>query len=264
MVGGLEARAQLAGGEGVALVGEAPAGAVGVVKGVHPDRRLVACGVEGEVDGGGKLLCRLRPGRVGVAAEHGEELVHGHFRAVAAVPAGGGPEGHVKAHALGEPFQRQEVFGVVHKLVFYLDADDGSAVLVKEALHLLVYVPVPYLRLLHVAGVVVPDLEGLFQYPVGEAAVAGLAVAPGAYADDDVEPGGLGVCDEFSQVPVAGEVEAPLRFLVVYPEDVGGDGGYASGAHFGKLPRPVFAPVADIVVLPHHADPGLAVTLDIK
>ena len=72
--------------------------------------------------------------------------------------------------------------GVVHQLVFQLDAHNGPALLVGEALHLAVDFPVPQAGFLQVAGVVVPQGVGLLQQPVWEAAVAALAVGPGADA----------------------------------------------------------------------------------
>ena len=154
--------------------------------------------------------------------------------------------------------------GVVHQLVFQLDAHNGPALLVGEALHLAVDFPVPQAGFLQVAGVVVPQGVGLLQQPVWEAAVAALAVGPGADAYHRLQARPLARQQKGADVPVAGEVEPAFLLLVVNPEQVGGHHGDAAGFHLAQLPVPVRPGAAGEVELSHNGDPGLAVPLQVE
>src|SRR5690606_12598247 len=113
-----------------------------------------------------------------------------------------------------------------------------------------------------VGGVVGAGPQAALEKPVGEAAVAGLAVRPGAQADNDVEAVPGGGLDEGAQVAVAAPAETAGLGFVRLPEDVGGDGVEAAGAGVPERLGPAFARQARIVDLAADGEPGPAVAFD--
>ena len=97
VMGDLQAAAQFAGGEGIALVGQSPAALVPVAHQIHAHGGVVARGVEAEMMRGWKAIQRCTPRRIDISGEHRQHLVHGNLRAVSAVPPGGGVQRRVIA-----------------------------------------------------------------------------------------------------------------------------------------------------------------------
>ena len=98
----LDAPAQLAGGKGVALVGEAPAVWAGLGDLIGADSGVVAHPVEGEGVGGRQRLQGAGPGGVGVGAKDRQHLVHGDLGAADIVQPVHSPQGRLEAHLLGQ------------------------------------------------------------------------------------------------------------------------------------------------------------------
>jgi hypothetical protein len=76
-------------------------------------------------------------------------------------------------------------------------------------------------------------------HPVGKAAIADLAMAPGPQAQDYVQAEGGAQPDEGGNIQVAIETHVPLDLFVVDPEDVAGHHGDAAGLH---QPQPLLPP----------------------
>jgi hypothetical protein len=128
------------------------------------------------------------------------------------------------------------VAGLVVELVLELDAEQVRGPAVERGAEL----AEPFGDQGEVAGVVGAVPHAGLLHPVGEAAVAGLAVAPGADPQHHVETLGHAQVDEGGDVEVAAELRLAAPLDVVQPEDVGGDDGDPAGPH---QPQPLGPPV---------------------
>lgn len=149
-------------------------------------------------------------------------------------------------------------------LILNLAADDRSAILIVKALDLAGYLVVEQLDIVEILGVVGADVEVLGKNPVGNRAVAYLAVAEGAYAHDYVHAVLAAQLEEAAQVAVAGPHPLAFARLVEAPEHVGGQDVDASGAHLYDLFLPLVGGIARIVELAAHGDYGPAVARHVE
>ena len=150
------------------------------------------------------------------------------------------------------------MFFIVGQFVFKLNADNVSAILIKQALYLFINLLIPNPYFFHVVLVVVAQLVGLLQEPVRECTVSAFAVRPRTDAQNHVQVCALRFHDKLANIPVACKVKLSLGFLVVYPKQVCRDDGDAACFHFAKFPVPVFACVAHKMIFAHHANPRLS------
>ncbi|BCJ55150.1 hypothetical protein Asp14428_66250 [Actinoplanes sp. NBRC 14428] len=182
---------------------------------------------------------RRVPGRVGVdpeavavAAVQREDLLGGQ---VGAAPRGGDPQRRGQPGLPGEALEGDEVAGLVVQLVLQLDGEhravaraasgEGGGELAE-----------PFPDQFQVRRIVGPVPHGRVPDPVGEPAVAALAVAPRADPQDDVEPGRRALVEERADVEVAVEAWRVPMLDVVQPEHVRGHRRDAAGPH---LPQPL-------------------------
>jgi len=109
-----------------------------------------------------------------------------------------------------------------------------------------------------IGGVVGAGVWQLLE-PVGEAAVAGFAVIPGAGPQPDVHTVLGAELDEVAKVAAAAPVEVAFDLFVVDPDDVGGDDVDAGGLHLEDLVLPLRLGEPGEVEFAHDREPGLAV-----
>ena len=151
----------------------------------------------------------------------------------------------------------------MHILVVQLYADHRPAVPEEQAFHLLADLAVQAAHQFEKAIVGAAHFEGLAVQPVGQAAVAGLAVGKGADPQDHVQPVPLTQRHEPVQVPPPGEVKRALCFLNVVPEHIGCDDIHPAHAHLDDGVLPPGGVEAAVVALPGYRQEGLSVALQI-
>ena len=154
--------------------------------------------------------------------------------------------------------------GVAGELVFQLDADDRAAVGVEEPLKLLPDRAEPAAHLGEIPLVVRAEPERLFHKPVGETAVAALAVRPRAGTHDNLEALFLRLKHEIADGEIAGETEFALDFFVMDPEEIGGNDVDAARFQFRELGGPLVAGDARKMQFAHDRDPRLAVAHEVQ
>ena len=171
------------------------------------------------------------PKTLGVGAVERQEFAEGQGRGEVG-PAGAGVERGVEADLAGEALQGEEVFGGAAVFVLDLKGDDGAALFPEQAVELGGDGEEVAADSVEVGGGVGAGgvAEG-FNHPVRQAAVADLAVAPGAEANDHAQADRGGGGDEATQIAVAGPVAHALDLLVVDPENIGRDGVDPAGFH---------------------------------
>ena len=258
VVGGLLARADLAGSEGVTVIGQLPAVRRGGVQQVGAHRRVVAGGVEQILRREGQRIAVLGPGGVGIGRKDRQHLRRRDARPADRVPARDSVERHLEPFLHRDPFERREMVAVVHQLVFQLDADNRPAVAVEQAADLPVDAAVPCPDQRQIGRVVLPQRDALVQQPVGESAVAAFAVGPGADAQHHIQPGPAAAQHEPAHVQPAGEPQLPFPLLVVNPEQIGGDHRDAARLHLAELGLPLCGVAAGKMELAHDGQPGLS------
>ena len=207
---------------------------------VGADGEVVAHVAEGEVHHREvrDLDIRFIPEPVGVAPVDGDQRIERHL---GGAPAGGRPERRADAVGLGQLAQRREVLRLVVELVVDLHGDDRRArvlVVAEEPGELPPDVRVPLADQCEVVRVVGPVCDGQPLQPVGEAAVAGLAVCPRPDPQHDLEPHRLGRLHEAAHVEV--EIPSPLAatLLVQDPDQVRGHEVDAARLHLAELVLP--------------------------
>ncbi len=254
VVGGLDAAAELAGGERVAVEGR-PGSGGGLETQVGPHGVVVPQFGEEEVPPcvAGPAGVRVVPGRLRVSGVEREELVRGQFRGA---PGGGGPQRGGDPGVAREVFEGPQVFRLVVEFVLDLDGHDGAALGVVEAGQLLADPCVVGADEVEVGRVVGAGAGSRAHDPVREPAVACLAVRPGADAHHGVHAALADQPHEGAQVPVAVEPEFPTVLLVVVPEQVGGHDGHTTGAHVEQSFPPGRARAPGEVDLAHDGEPG--------
>lgn len=253
VVGDLDAAAEFAGCVGIAVEGRTLARG-GLAAQVGADGVVVA--QRGEEVVPAVVACPARvgvvPGGFGVARVEREELVGGQ---VCHAPRRGGPQSRGDPGVLGHVLEAAQVFGLVVELVLDLDGDDRSAPGVVQPVQFGADARVVGLDEFEVGGVVGAGPGTGVLYPLGEPAVAGLAVGPGADPHDGVQSALGDHLQEGPEVPVAVEAEVSAVLFVVVPEEVGGDDVDAAGAHAQQLLAPAVTGVSGEVDLAHDREP---------
>ena len=84
-------------------------------------------------------------------------------------------------------------------------------------------------------------------------------MAPGAATDHGFQADLAAEFNEMAQVALTGPVELTLDFLVVDPEDVGGDDVNATGFHFEEFFAPLVFGITRVMELAHDRCPGASV-----
>ena len=266
VVGAFEAAAELAGRKGIAFVGHPPAVASRPVDWhqVRADGGVVPHPVEEEMRRGRERPRAGVPRRVAVAAEDRQHARERDARTLRGVPACGGEERRVHAAFDGDRAERIEMGCVAGEFVFKLESDDRAAVGIEEAAEFLPDRAVPAADLGQIAVVVRAEPERFFHEPVGESAIAGFAVDPGAGTDDDFEALFLRLQHEVADREVAGEVEFAFDFLMMDPEKISRNDRDAARLQFRELGGPLFAGHAREMKLAHDRDPRFAVPDEIQ
>ena len=266
MVRQLQPAAQLGGEEwiGVGVKRERPP--VLVLFPVRAGTAVVQEGLE-QVQPRGRIgIDVLRPGRVHVAALHGQRLALDYVRAA---PARGGKEGRVEpglARQLPERAHMGHALlsfrGAAHVAVFVLQlyAYHRPAVGVHLPAHLLAYLLIEQPGALDIARVVGARRHGrIVHYPVRQTAVAALAMGKRPYAQHQRHANVAAYAHERAQVAAAAEVPLAGTLLVMYPEHIRGGYLHAARAHLQKLAPPLRSRAAREVYLAHHRQARLAV-----
>ena len=233
----------------------------GVLAQVGADARVVPGVREEEVlaERGVPRLVGVDPEAVAVAAVEGQHLARGQL---GTAPRGRREDRRGEPVPLREPLQREEVPGLVVELVLELDRDHPARrTAVRRELGAQRGEPLVDER--EVGGIVGAVLHRGILHPVGEPAVAHLAVAPRADAQHHVEPEPLAERHERGHVEPAAEVAVPALGLVVVPEHVGRDHGDAAGAHEAQALLPLVAGHAAVVHLARDRDRRAPLDLDV-
>ncbi len=256
MVGGLLPRSQLAGGKGIALIGQVPAVRSGLLHQICAHCRIVPLFAEDIVGRERQGTRPLAPGGIRIGGKDREDLVHRDPRAACRIPAGHRVQGNPKADLLRHSLQRPQVLRPIRQLVLKLHGDHRAAILVEEALYLPKDGGIPPPHQLQIGRIIRAQRKALVQEPVREAPVSRLAVGPWAdpqYHKEALLPAEL---HKGPHIVLPGKVQGSLLFLMADPEQVGGDETDAARLHLGNLPRPVRPRAAGEVKLPHDRKPG--------
>lgn len=147
----------------------------------------------------------------------------------------------------------------MHVFVFQLDGDDRTAFREELPPDLPGDLGIQLSGQRQIAFVVGPDLNGLCEHPVRNAAVANLAVAEGPDAHDEGKTNLLAQIDEMPQIPVTAPVEDALLFFMVIPEHVRRHDVNAARLHLQQLFFPVKIGKSGIVEFAHYGDPRLSI-----
>ena len=115
-MGYLQSASQLAGGEGIALIGQSPAIRIRIAHQIHTHGSVIARGIKGEVMGGRKRLAGFIPRRIDIGGEDREYLIHRNARAILAVPAGDGVDRRIVADFKGKLLEREQMIAVIDQL----------------------------------------------------------------------------------------------------------------------------------------------------
>ena len=123
-------------------------------------------------------------------------------------------------------------------LVLDLRANDGAAILVKQPLNLLPDLGKQYLRVPQILLVITSQIERSAKQPIGEAAVAHLAVAKRPDTQDNEHMMFPAELNKFVQVLITAPVEPALDLLVMNPDNIGGDDIQTAHLHLDDLILP--------------------------
>ncbi len=108
-------------------------------------------------------------------------------------------------------------------------------------------------------GIVRAKFQATGNQPIRKSAVANFAMIPRPNAHDEWQPNVFAGLGERVEIALAGPVPLVLDFLVVNPEDVGGDDGDSACLHFEEFVAPFGLRIARVVEFAHHREPGFAV-----
>ena len=148
--------------------------------------------------------------------------------------------------------------------VLNLTADNGSTILVIQALQLLTNLGIEAFYNLQVFGIVTAHLKGFGKQPVGESATTNLAMTERTDTHNHSHIVLFTKLDKAAQVTLTVPTELTLDLLVQAPEHIGGDNGYATRLHLQYLLFPLLGWVPAIVELAHHGDNRFACHRHIK
>ncbi len=199
------------------------------------------------------------PRRFTVAAEYGNNLVYGDFRASCAVPACNGVQWRDKSAFYRDFFKLCKMLRVIHKFVFKLYGDNVSAVLIEKSLNLLINLTVPNSYKVKIFIVIFAQLKRLFQKPVGEASVSALTVRPRTNSDYNVKTDVGAFLYKASHVVVTRKIKFTLDFLMVNHKQICRDNRYTARFHFCKLRVPLISFTSRKVKFAHNSDKRLTV-----
>ena len=200
----------------------------------------------------------LVPEAVGIVAIEGHHLAIGHGGAQLG-PAGAGVEGQVETYLGGYALEGHEVLAAATVLVVELGSQHGSAVLPLQPLHLGEDLTVEALYVRKERGILIAQPAALAEHPVGNAAVAHLAMAEGTQTQDDGHVFLPTDLQEAAQIALSVPAVDALFFLDVVPEYVGGYDGDPALLHFAHLLRPLVDGDAGVVHLAHDGTDAVAV-----
>ena len=185
-------------------------------------------------------------------------------RIVVAGPAGDGEERRVDARCNCQTLQFGEMLGAragsaFSIFIFKLHANDRSAILPEQALYLAADLAVEAAHVLQVLRIVAAQDNLLLEQPVGESAIAHLAVIPGTDAQINVESVLIAKLDKMTKIALSCPVELAFDLFMMNPEDVGGDHLHAAGLHLEQFLLPVLFRIAREVKLSHDGQPWFSI-----
>ena len=106
-------------------------------------------------------------------------------------------------------------------------------------------------------------LKGLAVQPVGQAAVAHLAMVEGSHPQDHIQPMLRAQRNKAANIPSSGKIKDAFFFLHVVPEQVGGYDVHAAHAHLDQLILPAAFIHAAVMELAGHGKKGRAILFHI-
>ena len=216
------------------------------------------------------------PGPVGIAAPQG----HHPGRISRAAPGRAGKERGNQAAFQRDVPQGQDVLftlvahehplvgyagghfpsgGGVHVFVVQLHADDRAAVLEVQPPGLLADFRVQAADIPQKVGMHRAHLEGLAVQPVGQSAVAHLAMVEGPHPENHIQAVLPAQFNKPAQIPPPGEVKHALLFLNVVPEHIGGYDVHTTHAHLDDLVLPAGGVHPAVMEFAGHGKEGLPV-----
>ena len=252
VIGGHHATTQLASEVGILFVacGESLA-LLAQLLGGYGGRGAEGLEVERFVVVAGRLGERALPEAVGIVAIEGYHLAEGHGRGQLG-PASTGIEGKVEAYLIGDALEAHEVGAVAAVLIVKLHGDDGASIFPLQALCLGKDLTVEDGGIVEEEGVFAAGLAALGEDPVGDAAIAHLAVAEGPYTQYHGHMGIAAHLKEATQVALSVPTEHALGLFDMIPEDVAGKERHPTLAHLLHLALPLLGRDTRIVHLAHH------------
>lgn len=208
------------------------------------------------------LVCgRRRPAPSGTGVERRDdpfflgdlfELLHVLH---AFVPSGKPLVGHAGGHLPGS--------SGVHIFVFDLGSDDRPAVLEIQAFKLLCQFPVKFPGAGEEAFIAASHLKRLAVEPVRQPAVSDFAVVEGSDPYDHVHPVFFAKLQELPDVAVSVKTEFSFFFLMMVPENVGGNHIDPAHLHLEDRVLPLVFMDAGIMAFAADAEKRLSVDLHI-
>ena len=174
-------------------------------------------------------------------------------------PAGACVEGEIEADVECDSLQVHQVFAAAAVFVVELARHERSSVLPLQSDDLGVDLAVQFLGITEEHGFAGAQFAALAEHPVGDAAVAYLAVTEGADSEHYGQSLGLADFEEAAQVALSVPPEDAFLLLDVVPEHIGGDNGHTALLHFTHLALPFVGGDAAVLDFAHHGNHAVAV-----
>ena len=214
--------------------------------------------VEGLIVFAATLGGLLVPEAVGIVAVERNHLAKGHG-SLQLRPSGAGVERQVEAALQSQRLQGHEILAPAAVLVVELGGDDRTTVLPLQALHLGEDLAIELSDIVEKHIVLLAQPAALGEHPVGDAAIAHLAMTERPEAEHHGHALVAAYLEEAAQVALSVPPVDALLLLDVVPEDVGGDDRHTSLAHLAHLGRPFGGRHTAVVYLAHDRTDAVAV-----
>ena len=142
------------------------------------------------------------------------------------------------------------------QFVLYLGADDRASIFIIQTFELGCNFLVETCNVFQVVGIVGAHFDGACKQPVGQSAVAYLAMTEWTDAYQDLHTMFLAELHESPHVTVVTPIEDAFTFFMDIPENVGGDDGQTAGLHFQDGFFPLLTWITAIVEFTHDRNSG--------
>ena len=197
------------------------------------------------------LFRRLVPETIGIVAIEGQHLAKG-YGSTQFGPSCTGVERQVETYLEGYLLEGHQVFATTTVLVVELGSHHGTAIFPLQALYLGEDLAVEFLGKTEEDTVLFAQLAALLEHPVGDTAVAHLAVTERTQAKHHRHLFLFAYLQESAQVTLTVPTEDTLLLFDMVPEDIGGNDGHPTLLHLPDLCLPLVLRQSRIVYLTHH------------